>query len=164
MSIASPEFAQSLPPTPFDVRRVVPVTVSRQALIRFDGVEYSVPAEWARLDATAYIGVDTIDIHCLGEQVTVERVQRGKRHVKYRHYLKELFRKPQALPPGSLLESWGRDRLRAVFEMSAVPRRPLLLWECPVTTAAGTSHPDSGSSCETAWMESNCIDHDVLVS
>ena len=86
-----------LPPTPFDVRRVVPITVSRQALVRFDGVEYSVPSEWARLDATAYIGVDTIDIHCLGEQVSLERARHGKRHVKYRHYLKELSRKPQAL-------------------------------------------------------------------
>ena len=86
-----------LPPMRFDVRRVVPVTVSRQALIRFDGVEYSVPSEWARLDATAYIGVDTIDIHCLGAQVTLERARTGKRHVKYRHYLNELSRKPQAL-------------------------------------------------------------------
>jgi transposase len=88
---------RSLPPTPFDVRRVVPITVSRQALVRFDGVEYSVPSEWARLDATAYIGVDTIDIHCLGSQVTLQRARQGKRHVKYRHYLSELSRKPQAL-------------------------------------------------------------------
>ena len=88
---------RSLPPTPFDVRRVVPITVSRQALVRFDGVEYSVPSEWARLDATAYIGVDTINIHCLGSQVTLQRARQGKRHVKYRHYLSELSRKPQAL-------------------------------------------------------------------
>jgi len=88
---------RSLPPAPFDVRLVVPITVSRQALIRFDGVEYSVPSEWARLDATAYIGIDTIDIHCLGSQVTLKRTCRGKRQVKYRHYLGELSRKPQAL-------------------------------------------------------------------
>jgi transposase len=86
-----------LPPTSFDVRRILPVTVSRQALVRFDGVEYSVPSEWAQLDATAYIGVNTIEVHCMGEAVTVERAQRGKRHVRYRHYLKELSRKPQAL-------------------------------------------------------------------
>ena len=86
-----------LPPTPFDVRRVVPVTVGRQALIRIDGVEYSVPSEWARLDATAYIGVDTIDIHCLGSQVSLKRTRRSRRQVKYRHYLRELSRKPQAL-------------------------------------------------------------------
>jgi len=88
---------RALPPTPFDVRRILPVTVSRQALVRFDRVDYSVPSEWARLDATAYIGVNTIDIHCMGGQVTLERARRGRRHVRYRHYLKELSRKPQAL-------------------------------------------------------------------
>jgi len=86
-----------LPPAPFDVRHVMPITVSRQALVRFDGVEYSVPSEWARLDATAYIGVNTIDIHCLGAHVTLERTRRSNRQVKYRHYLGELSRKPQAL-------------------------------------------------------------------
>jgi len=86
-----------LPPTPFDARRVVPVTVSRQALIRVDGVEYSVPSEWARLDATAYVGVDTIDVCCLGKEVSLARARRGNRRVKYRHYLRELSRKPQAL-------------------------------------------------------------------
>jgi transposase len=86
-----------LPRTPFDVRRVVPVTVSRQALIRVDGVEYSVPSEWARLNVTAYVGVDTIDVSCLGKEVSLQRARRGKRRVKYRHYLRELSRKPQAL-------------------------------------------------------------------
>jgi transposase len=86
-----------LPPSPFDVRRVVLITVSRQALVRFDGVEYSVPSEWARLDATAYVGVDTIDIHCLGSEVTLTRTRHSKRQVKYCHYLSELSRKPQAL-------------------------------------------------------------------
>lgn len=86
-----------LPATRFDARRVVPVTVSRQALIRVDGVEYSVPSEWARLDATAYVGVDTIDVHCLGKEVSLARARHGKRRVKYRHYLRELSCKPQAL-------------------------------------------------------------------
>jgi hypothetical protein len=86
-----------LPLAPFDGRRVQPVTVSRQALFRLDGVEYSVPSTWARLDATAYIGVDTIDVHCMGEDVTVKRKRPGGRCVTYRHYLNELSRKPQAL-------------------------------------------------------------------
>lgn len=88
---------RSLPEAPFDARRVQLVTVNRQALVRLDGVEYSVPSTWARLDATAYIGVDTIDIHCMGEDVTVKRARRGGRRVTYRHYLNELSRKPQAL-------------------------------------------------------------------
>jgi len=56
-----------------------------------------VPSECARLYSTAYIGVDTIDIHCLGSQVTFDRTHGGKRQEKYRHYLGELSRKPQAL-------------------------------------------------------------------
>jgi len=88
---------RSLPPAPFDARRVQPVTVSRQALVRLDGVEYSVPSTWARLDVTAYIGVDTIDIHCMGKEVTVKKERRSHRQVTYRHYLNELSRKPQAL-------------------------------------------------------------------
>ena len=88
---------RSLPPAPFDARRVQLVTVNRQALVRLDGVEYSVPSTWARLDVTAHIGVDTIDIHCMGEVVSVKKERRGDRRVTYRHYLKELSRKPQAL-------------------------------------------------------------------
>ena len=89
---------RSLPEAPFDARRVQLVTVSRQALVRLEGVEYSVPSTWARLDVTAYIGVDTIDIRCMGKEVTVKKERRGNRRcVTYRHYLKELARKPQAV-------------------------------------------------------------------
>ena len=88
---------RSLPPAPFDARRVQLVTVNRQALVRLDGVEYSVPSTWARLDVTAYIGVDTIDIRCMEKEVTVKKERRGGRCVTYRHYLKELARKPQAV-------------------------------------------------------------------
>ena len=89
---------RSLPEAPFDARRVQLVTVNRQALVRLDGVEYSVPSTWARLDVTAYIGVDTITIHCMGKEVTIKKERRGSRRcVMYRHYLPELSRKPQAL-------------------------------------------------------------------
>mgnify|MGYP005854156569 CR=1 FL=1 len=89
---------RSLPERPFDARRVQMVTVSRQALVRLEGVEYSVPSTWARLDVTAYIGVDTIDICCMGKEVTLKKQSRGHRRcVTYQHYLKELARKPQAV-------------------------------------------------------------------
>ncbi len=88
---------RSLPDAPFDARRVQLVTVNRQALVRLEGVEYSVPSTWARLDVTAYIGVDTIDIHCMGKVVTIKKKRQGGRCVTYRHYLKELSRKPQAV-------------------------------------------------------------------
>ena len=88
---------RSLPEAPFDARRVELVTVNRQALVRLEGVEYSVPSAWARLDVTAYIGVNTIDIRCMGKEVTVKKKRQGGRCVTYRHYLKELSRKPQAV-------------------------------------------------------------------
>jgi hypothetical protein len=87
----------SLPGHPFEARRVKLVQVSKQALVRVDGVQYSVPSHWARLQATAYVGVEDIRISCFGEEVTVLRKRRGTRQVTYRHYLRELARKPQAV-------------------------------------------------------------------
>lgn len=87
----------SLPERPFEARRVKLVQVSKQALIRVEGGQYSVPSHWARLEATAYIGVEDIRITCFGEEVTVFKQRRGTRQVKYRNYLRELARKPQAV-------------------------------------------------------------------
>jgi hypothetical protein len=49
------------------------------------------------LEATAYIGVEDIRVVCRGEETLLERIPRGGRQVRYRHYLEELERKPQAL-------------------------------------------------------------------
>jgi len=87
----------SLPERPFEARRVKLVQVSKQVLVRVEGVQYSVPSHWARLEATAYVGVEDIRITCFGEEVTVVRKRRGTRQVTYRHYLRELARKPQAV-------------------------------------------------------------------
>jgi len=86
-----------LPDQPFDVREVVLSSVSKQALVRIDTVDYSVPSHWARLPVTVYVGVTDICLSCCGEHVTVDKVRRGKRKVQYRHYLAELARKPQAV-------------------------------------------------------------------
>jgi len=88
---------RSLPETPFEARRMVTVSVSRQAMIRIDGARYSVPSRWKSLEATAWVGVEDLRIVCLGEETTVARVERGGRHVQYRHYLSELATKPQAV-------------------------------------------------------------------
>jgi len=88
---------RSLPEWSFEARRVVLVQVSKQALVRVEGVQYSVPSHWARLEATAYVGVEDIRITCFGEEVTIVRERRGTRQVKYGHYLRELARKPQAV-------------------------------------------------------------------
>jgi hypothetical protein len=86
-----------LPTAPFEVCRTQAVEVSSQSLVTVEGAWYSVPARWARLQATAHIGVDQVRIVCLGESVTHLRVRFGKRRVLYRHYLPELARKPKAV-------------------------------------------------------------------
>jgi len=49
------------------------------------------------LRATAYIGVEDILIHCCGQSESYPRGRKGVRKVRYRHYLSELSRKPQAV-------------------------------------------------------------------
>jgi transposase len=86
-----------LPEVAFAAHRVELVTVSRRSLVRAGGAQYSVPSSWADLDATAYVGVETIRVVCGGEQVELPRERRGRRAVRYRHYLPELAKKPQAV-------------------------------------------------------------------
>ena len=81
----------------FDPRRVQAVSVSRSALVRVEGAWYSAPSRWAGLRATAYVGVDELTLCCRGEQVVHPRQRFGGRLVRYRHYLSELARKPQAV-------------------------------------------------------------------
>ncbi len=85
-----------LPQCPFQARRVEVVTISRHALARVDGREYSLPSHWSRLQATAYVGVEDIRFSCYGEETTRTRT-RKRREVHYPDYLRELAKKPQAL-------------------------------------------------------------------
>jgi transposase len=87
----------ALPATGFEVRKAIPVEISSGSMVRIEGAWYSVPSRWARLSATAYMGVDDIRITCLDESVTQPRVRFGTRQVRYRHYLPELARKPHAV-------------------------------------------------------------------
>lgn len=86
-----------LPARPFDARKVVAVAIRSTATVTVEGAWYSVPSRWARLDATAYVGVDEVQIVCRGETVTHPRQPFGKRSIRYRHYLRELAAKPQAV-------------------------------------------------------------------
>ena len=49
-----------LPERSYEARQVVPVAVNRQALVRVDGAQYSVPSHWSSSQATAYVGVADI--------------------------------------------------------------------------------------------------------
>jgi transposase len=86
-----------LPERPFDARRLVLVPVSNKSTVEIENAKYSVPSGWARLDATAYVGVEDIRLVCRGETEVVPRERRGGKHIQYRHYLTELARKPQAV-------------------------------------------------------------------
>jgi len=86
-----------LPECHFEARRFELVSVSKQALVRIDGATYSVPSPWARLEAKAYVGVEDIRIGCFGEQVVLPKQRPRAKEVRYRHYLRELGRKPQAV-------------------------------------------------------------------
>jgi len=86
-----------LPSMAFDVRRVVPVSISRSSTATVGGALYSLPSRWARLQAMAYVGPVDILFHCRGEEMTHPRQARGQRQIFYRHYMRELARKPQAV-------------------------------------------------------------------
>jgi transposase len=88
---------QVLPERPFEARRVVLVEVSRRALVRLEGAVYSVPSRWQGLEATAYVGPEDVRIVCRDEVETYARERFGGKRIRYRHYLPELARKPQAL-------------------------------------------------------------------
>jgi len=75
---------------------------SRRSLITVEGAVYSVPCEWAGLDVMAYVG--PVDVEIVGPAgiaptaiVRHPRKRFGERSIDYRHYLRELARKPQAV-------------------------------------------------------------------
>lgn len=86
-----------LPERPFEARRVELVSVSRRAMVRIEGASYSVPSHWASLRATAYVGVEDIRTHCCGQTEVYPRERKGTQKIRYRHYLRELSKKPQAV-------------------------------------------------------------------
>jgi len=86
-----------LPAVPFAARVMRLLQASRSATVQLDGAVYSVPSRWARLEVTAYLGVEEIELVCRGEREVHKRVEAGNRSVRYRHYLPELARKPQAV-------------------------------------------------------------------
>jgi transposase len=74
------------------------VGVSRRGLVRLESAFYSVWSEWAGLDVRAYVGADTVElVGPDGRHVQHPRKRAGERSVDYRHFLRELAHKPQAV-------------------------------------------------------------------
>jgi transposase len=86
-----------LPAHPFDARHTHAPSVSQRSLVCVEGAVYSVPCEWAGLDVIAHVGTD--DVAIVGPSGTVlhERKRFGERSINYRHYVRELAKKPQAV-------------------------------------------------------------------
>jgi transposase len=108
--LAERAMALPLAAVPFDARKPLAVSVSRRSLVQLDGGTYSVPCAWAGLDAMAYVGPD--DVRIVGPQgacVVHPRVRFGARAIDYRHYIRELATKPQAVRQvaAPLLEALG---------------------------------------------------------
>ena len=95
--VADKQAMMPLPEVPYDVRKPRLISISRSCTTTIEGALYSLPERWARLDATAYIGVGNIRFVCRGEEILRERAMRNGRMVLYRDYLRELSRKPQAV-------------------------------------------------------------------
>src|SRR5215204_5302104 len=86
-----------LPERPFEARKVELVWVSRRSTVSVGGATYSVPSRWASLRATAYVGVEEVRFVCGGQSVVYAKERKGAKKIRYRHYLSELAKKPQAL-------------------------------------------------------------------
>ncbi|MBV8341330.1 MAG: IS21 family transposase [Gammaproteobacteria bacterium] len=90
--------ALPLPAHRFDPRRSLTAVVSQRSLVSVEGALYSVWCHWAGLDVTVHVGADTVDIVGPGG-VTVAHPRKrfGERSIDYRHYVRELAKKPQAV-------------------------------------------------------------------
>jgi len=115
-----------LPEAPFDPRKVILVTASRMAKVQVEGAAYSVPSRWAGLEVTAHVGVEDVRFVCRGEEVVRPRQRFGGKCIRYRDYLPELRRKPQAVRQVApeLVEELGEPfgRLWRFLEASHGPR------------------------------------------
>lgn len=82
----------------FEAARTAILGVSRRALVRVEGATYSVPDAWAGLDVTVKIGAERLEIlGPSGPAIAHARQRFGGRAIDYRHYLRTLSQKPQAV-------------------------------------------------------------------
>jgi len=83
--------------SPFVAAATSIVGASRRALVRVGGATYSVPETWAGLDITSHLGPDEVELVGPDGSTRHPRQRFGGRSIDYRHYLRELSHKPQAV-------------------------------------------------------------------
>jgi transposase len=86
-----------LVPYPFDPRVAHFPTVSRQSLAKVEGAYYSAPCEWNGIAVAAHVGPNEVELVGPTGKVVHERKRLGQKSINYRHYVRELARKPQAV-------------------------------------------------------------------
>ena len=87
-----------LPVHHFDARRHVVASVSSRSLFQVDGLTCSVPEHLARTEVDGFAGPFAVDVIGRdGTSVTHLRAAFGSKRIDYRHYLKTLSEKPQAM-------------------------------------------------------------------
>ena len=91
-----------LPAHAFSARRTHHVLVSSRSLVKVEGATYSAPCEWVGVMVTAHVGAEDVKLVGPGREgaeclVVHPRRRFGERLVDYRHYVRELARKPQAV-------------------------------------------------------------------
>ena len=87
-----------LPPRAFAVAEVKDIGVNRSSLVHVAGGWYSVWSQWAGRSVVAHLGVTEVRLMGPGRPEVVHPRQRfGGRSIDYRHYIRELAKKPQAL-------------------------------------------------------------------
>jgi transposase len=86
-----------LPAHAFRPHAVVLAGASRRSLVKVEGAVYSVPCAWAGLDVTVHVSAAEVEIVGPTGREIHPRLRFGQRSVRYRHYIRELARKPQAL-------------------------------------------------------------------
>ncbi len=86
------------------------VSVSPRALVLEGGAYYSVWSEWAGLDVDLEVHPSEVVIRHGGCAVTHPRLRVREKSIDYRHYVRELARKPQAIRQvsGALMRDLGK--------------------------------------------------------
>jgi transposase len=149
-----------LPAHRFDARRTHAPSVSQRSLVCLEGAVYSVPCEWAGLDVTAHVGADEVEIVGPSGVAKHPRMRFGERSIDYRHYVRELAKKPQAVrqvaaelirdlgPPfdtawRSLVDAHGPKQAARVFAkvLAHVETRGLDLVARTLSTALAKGEP-----------------------
>jgi transposase len=86
-----------LPERRFEAAAVRFAQVSRRSIVQVEGATYSVESRWAGREITAYVGASDIELVGPDGRVRHPRKRFGEKSIDYRHYIRELARKPQAI-------------------------------------------------------------------